>query len=66
MTKSAGFKSSFKPISLSSGPPTAVDPVPVENGQVDDDVDGEAMDLEEDVDGEAMEEDEEDVDGEAM
>lgn len=70
--KSAGFKSSFKPISLAAAAPSAaadqpaaaegvtpnVDPM---NGDDNgDDIDGE--DMAEDVDGEMME----DVDGEAM
>jgi U2-associated protein SR140 len=72
--KTSGFKSSFKPMGATSTAPPAPspandhvdgEPIQVDNedldGEVIDDVDGEAMD--EDLDGEAIDED---VDGEAM
>jgi U2-associated protein SR140 len=63
--KSGGFKKAFVPIDTVAAPVLATMPAVIP--PVDDDLDGEAMELDEDIDGEVMGNAEnEDLDGEAM
>jgi hypothetical protein len=63
--KSGGFKKAFVPIDAVAADVVAVAPAVSTN--VDEDLDGEAMELDDDIDGEVMgNADEDDLDGEAM